>query len=79
MGDDNNRSAALVVEPLERLCESGKRPEIDAGLGLVEEHEARVFGKNRRDLDALDLAAGEARIDVAREIVSRAKADLREI
>ena len=79
MGDDNNRSAALVVEPLERLGQSGERPEIDTGFRLVEEHEARVFGKNRRDLDALDLATGKARIDIAVQIISGAKADLRQI
>ena len=67
------------MEPLERLGQSGKRPEIDTGFRLVEEHEARVFGKNRRDLDALDLAAGKARIDVAVQIISGAKADLRQI
>ena len=79
MGDDNDGSAALVVQALEGLSQSGKRPQVDARFGFVEEHEAGVFGKNRRNLDALDLAAGQARVDVAAEIVARAQTDLRQI
>lgn len=37
---------------------------IHAGLGLVEEDEARILGHELQQFGALDLAAGKPRIDV---------------
>ena len=38
-----------------------------------------IFGQQGRNLDALDLAAGQARVHVAVQIVARAQTHLRQI
>src|SRR5699024_11798979 len=59
VGDDEDGLVLAVVEGLEGLGETGEAPKVDAGLGLVEDHEVGILGQHRGDLYALDLAAGE--------------------
>ena len=54
-------------------------PQINAGLRLVEQVELGCAGDQRRDLNALELAAGQARVDLALDIVHRAQPDFGQI
>ena len=67
------------MDLFKRFRKARKAPEVDARLGLVEDHELRLPRENRGDLDALDLAAGEGGVHLAVKIIGRAQADLREI
>ena len=64
---------------LKGLGQAGEGPEVNAGLRLVKDHEAAAARQHRRDLDALDLAAGKAGIHVAVDIVAGAQADLGQV
>ena len=64
---------------LKRFRKAREAPEIDACLGLVEDHELRLPREDRGDLDALDLAAGEGGVHLAVKIIVGAQAHLREI
>ena len=79
MGDDDHRAVLPGVDLLKRFRKAREAPEIDACLGLVEDHELRLPREDRGDLDALDLAAGEGGVHLAVKIIGRAQADLREI
>ena len=59
MGDDDHRAVLPGVDLFKRFRKARKAPEVDARLGLVEDHELRLPREDRGDLDALDLAAGE--------------------
>ena len=74
VGDDDHGGPALVVDLLEGLRQPGEAPEVDAGLGLVKDHELGVPGQEGRDLDALDLAAGEGDVHLPVEIIVGAEA-----
>ena len=54
-------------------------PQVDPRLRLIKNHDRRVFRKDRRDLDPLDLAAGQRRVHLAVQIIAGTKAHLREI
>ena len=79
MGDDDHRILLLAVDLLKRLRQAGKGPQIDPGLRFVKDLQPAAAREDRRDLDALDLAAGEGRIHLPVEIVVRAQADLRQV
>ena len=79
MGNDDHARRVLTVELLKGLGQAGEAPQVDAGLGLVEDHQRGMTREQRRDLDALDLAAREGDVHLAVEIVVRAQADLREV
>ena len=79
MGNDEDRAAALFVQLAECFRQSGERPQIDACLRLVKDHKPGIFGQQGRNLDALDLAAGQACVHVAVQIVARAQTYLRQI
>ena len=74
MGDDDHGGPVLPVDLLEGLRQAGEAPQVDAGLRLVEDHEAALPGQNGGDLDALDLAAGEGHIHLTLQIVVGAQA-----
>ena len=57
------------MELLEGLGKPGKGPQVDAGLGLVKDHESGLPGQDGGDLDALDLAAGEGGVHLPVNIV----------
>ena len=67
------------MQVAEGLGQAGEGPQVDAGLRLIKDHEPGILGQQRGDLDALDLAAGQARVHVAAEIIPRAQADLRQV
>ena len=77
--DDEDAAVYLLVHLLEHRDEVGEAPEVDAGLGLVEERELGAAGQYRGDLYALELAAGEAGVHLAVDVVARAHADAAEI
>ncbi len=79
MGDDDHGGLALLVDLLEGLGQPGEAPQVDAGLRLVEDHQLAVPGQHGGDLDALDLAAGQADVHLAVEIIVGAEADLAEV
>ena len=62
------------MELLEGADKPVEAPQVNAGLGLVEDGQARVAREHRGDLDALELAAGEALIHVSHKVVARAQA-----
>ena len=64
---------------LEHADEVLEAPEVDAGLGLVEDGHLRAAGEHGRDLDALELAAGEAGVHFTVDIIPRAQADLGQV
>ena len=72
MGNDDHARRVLTVELLKGLGQTGEAPQVDAGLGLVEDHQRGMTREQRRDLDALDLAAREGDVHFAVEIVVRA-------
>ena len=72
MGNDDHARRVLTVELLKGLGQTGEAPQVDAGLGLVEDHQRGMTREQRRDLDALDLAAREGNVHLAVEIVVRA-------
>ena len=67
--DDHQGGLLFVVELAEGVGEPGEGPQVDAGLRLVEDHEAGVPGQDGGDLDALDLAAGEGGVHLSVDIV----------
>ena len=58
MGDDDGGDAA-GLERLERVQERLLAGQIEAGIGLVEDDEARVAVERAGQADALALAAGQ--------------------
>ena len=80
MGDDDDRAVFyLAAHVLEDADEVLKAPQVDAGLGLFKDAQTRLPRKQRGDLDALELAAGEGGVDLAVDVVARAETDLGEI
>ena len=78
MGDDDHRAVPPLVDLAEGLSESGEAPQVDAGLRLVQDHQRRLPGQDRGNLDALDLAAGQGRVHLAVEIIVGAQTHLRQ-
>ena len=80
MGNDQD-GAVLDVFPklLENARQVLEAPEVDARLRLVKQCEPCLPCHDRRDLDTLQLAAGQRRIDLAMDIVPGAEADLGQI
>ena len=72
---DDEYGAVLDVGPhaLEHLDQVLEGPQVDARLRLVEHGQGRAPCQHRGDLDALELAAGQARIDLAVDVVARAE------
>ena len=79
MRDDEDAAVDRLVHLLEHADEILEAPEVDAGLGFVEDGHLRAAGEHGRDLDALELAAGEAGIHFAVDIIPRTQADLGQI
>jgi len=79
VGDDEDGVLALALQQAEGLGQLGKGPQVDAGLRLVKDEQAAGAGQNGRDLDALDLAAGEGGVHLPVHIVGGAQADPVEI
>ena len=80
VGDDHDGTVvdlcAHFFEDLDQILEA---PEIDACLGLIEDREPGAACQHCGDLDALELAAGEAGIDFTVDIVLGAEPDFRQI
>lgn len=79
VGDDNHGGVTLLMDLFKGLGEAGEAPQVDAGLGLVKDHQLTAAGQDGGNLNALDLAAGEGDVDLAVEIVVGAETHLREI
>ena len=79
MGDDQYGAVDLFVHFLEDVDQIAERPQVDAGLGLVEDGELRASGDNHGDFNALELAAGQAGVDLAGDIVLGAQAHLAQV
>ena len=80
MGDYHYRAALdALSQLLEDLDETAEAPEVDARLRLVEDRERRAAHEHGRDLDALEFAAGERRVDLALDVIARAQPDSREV
>ena len=78
MGDDNQGIFAGGMHFLKHLDQIVKAPQIDAGLGLVKDGQRGVSGDDGSNLDALQLAAGQAGVHITVDVVSRAQADFGE-
>ena len=80
MGDDNDGAVfdllAHLFKDADQVLEA---PEVDARFRLVKHRKARMPCKQRRDLNPLQLSAGERGVDLAVDIVPRAQPYLREI
>ena len=79
VGDNQNGLILPVVEGLEGLGQPGEAPQVDSGLGLVEDHQLGVLGQHCGDFNALDLAAGEGRVHISVHIVPGAESHLGQI
>ena len=79
MGDYEDGAVGALAHILKNLYEALEAPQVDARLGLVKHRKARAAREHRGDLDALELAAGEAGIHLALDIVARAQPHCREI
>ncbi len=79
VGDDDHGAVARGVDLLKGLRQPGEAPQVDARLRLVEDHQLGVPGQDRGDLDALDLAAGEADVYLPVQIVVGAETYLGEV
>ena len=65
MRDEQDTLAAPSVEPVDTVGDDPQRIDVQAGVGLVEDRDARVEELQLEDLVPLLLAAGEARVEVA--------------
>ena len=54
-------------------------PEVDPGFRFIEDHDRRVFRENGRDLDPLDLAAGQGSVHLAVQVIAGTQSHLCEI
>ena len=59
MAHQDDREAALAVEPGDRVHDRDRRPGVDARRGLVEEEEPGLGGEGSCDQDALLLSSRE--------------------
>ncbi len=74
VGDDEQGALHLAPQALEHVDQIGKAPQVDAGLGLVEQGELGVAGQHRGDLNALDLPAGEGGVHLPVQVLPAAQA-----
>ena len=74
VGDDDQRGLPLLVDGPEGLGQLGEGPQVDARLRLIKDHQPRLAGQNRGDLNALDLAAGQGGVHLPVDIVGGAQA-----
>ncbi len=65
MRDEQDAAVTLGAEPVHPVGDDAQRVDVQAGVGLVEDREARVEQFHLEDLVALLLSTGEALIDVA--------------
>ena len=79
MGNDEDRAAALFVQLAECFSVSRANDHRSMPAPRLSKIMGRNFGQQGRNLDALDLAAGQARVHVAVQIVARAQTHLRQI
>lgn len=61
MGNQDNRQAKLVAQPLEQRQNGARRRRVEPGSGLVGQQHRRVERQRPGDADALALAAGQLR------------------
>ena len=64
---------------LENSDEILEAPEVDTGLRLVKDRRAGIPRQNSSNLDALEFAAGEGRVNLAVDIIPGAETNLGEI
>ena len=80
MGDDDNRAVMdLLAHPLKDPDQVLEAPQVDSGLRLVKYGKLCLPGKHGRDLNSLQLSAGEGSIDFSVDIVLGAEPNLGQI
>ena len=65
MGDQQGPDLAGGAHPVDALADDAQRVDVEAGVGLVEDREARLEQLELQHLVTLLLTAGEAFVDVA--------------
>ena len=60
MADDQDAAAGLLVHLFKHADEVLEAPQVDACLRLIEDGQLGAAGQHHGDLDALQLAAGQA-------------------
>ena len=79
MTDDQDGSVVLALHLLKDMDQAAETPQINAGFRLIKHRELRTARKDRSNLNTLDLAAGQARVQFTVNVILCTKPYLREI
>ena len=76
VGYDDDRRTRFLVQLTEGRGQTMEAPEVDPGFRFIEDHDRRVFRENGRDLDPLDLAAGQGSVRLAVQVIAGTQSHL---
>ena len=77
--DDDGAVGVLLLHPLKDLDQVLEAPQVDAGLRLVKDRQLLPAGQDGGDLDPLELAARQAGVHLAVDVVLGAQPHLGQV
>ena len=75
MGNEDQTFFLLFVDFFKPFDQHGKAPQVNAGLRLIENADFMRFCKNRCNLQAFHLSAGECAVHLTVQVIGRAESD----